>query len=505
MILMKKNWKLCETLVVGIIGTNEIHLADPTQKSYVKEIDKLLNKEGGKKIIIENNNFSIRLCGVNILVSHPELPCECSLQNQSDLEDIVRIIPYTKIDNGVFDGNNWSFLMDSQKNFLPAKEGIKIYEDAEIKMIRNFSLGSVTKTSKWVPGYYYFNEDTVYYYLGTMCTWKIQNSIANTTYGPQKTDETLHMVLDASDFRPVKGQTYNITDIIKDNFHKIKFLKKRSNMAKSQVAFAKDDFTNYLPLVEGLLEKWIKNNRINYNDYSSLITFSTGVENFFKIIEYSTSGEDLNLSTRSIELIESVIRDKMKFELIRRFNPKKHNISSLQEVAKQVFFNSISGDIYNQEDYYGNMLLSFGINIDNISKEIVDNFNPLLLMDTWEHYTNNIVNVLENPGELTEFFFDDSCEKNKNYSYYYGGKSNFSDKEKPVFEGIMDFCRETSKDHNEYMVRNAGTLSKPKYVEVFTITLDTIYRMYGNNVPSEVQDVLISGRFKKVTIKKDLK
>ena len=69
----------------------------------------------------------------------------------------------------------------------------------------------------------------------------------------------------------------------------------------------------------------------------------------------------------------------------------------------------------------------------------------------------------------------------------------------------MNFCRETSKDHNEYMVRNAGTLSKPKYVEVFTITLDTIYRMYGNNVPSEVQDVLISGRFKKVTIKKDLK
>ena len=40
------------------------------------------------------------------------------------------------------------------------KEGIKIYDDAEIKMIRNFSLGSVTKTSKWVPGYYYFNEDT---------------------------------------------------------------------------------------------------------------------------------------------------------------------------------------------------------------------------------------------------------------------------------------------------------------------------------------------------------
>ena len=207
-------------------GTNEIHLADPTQKSYVKEIDKLLNKEGGKKIIIENNNFSIRLCGVNILVSHPELPCECSLQNQSDLEDIVRIIPYTKIDNGVFDGNNWSFLMDSQKNFLPAKEGIKIYEDAEIKMIRNFSLGSVAKTSKWVPGYYYFNEDTVYYYLGTMCTWKIQNSIANTTYGPQKTDETLHMVLDASDFRPVKGQTYNITDIIKITFIRLSFLRK---------------------------------------------------------------------------------------------------------------------------------------------------------------------------------------------------------------------------------------------------------------------------------------
>lgn len=505
MTLMEKNWKLCETLVVGIIGTNEIHLADPTQKSYVKEIDKLLNKEGGKKLTIENNNFSIRLCGVNLMISHPDLPCECSLQNQSDLEDIMRIISCAKIDNGIFEGSNWSFLMDSHKNFLPAKEGIKVYDDAEIKMIRNFSLGSATKTSKWVPGYCYFNEDMTYYYLGTMCTWRKRDSVAKTTYGPQQIDEALHMVLDSNDFKPIKGQSYNISDIIKDNFHKIKFLKKRSNMAKSQVAFAKDDFTNYLPLVEGLLEKWIKDNRINYNNYSNLITFSMGIENFFKIIEYSTSGEDLNLSVRSIELIESVIRDKMKFELIRNFNPKKYNISSLQKDVEQSFFYSIHGDIYNQEEYYGNMLLSFGININNISKEVVDGFDPLSLMDTWEHYTNNIVNVSENPGELTEFFLDDSCERNKNYSYYYGGKDSLSDKEKPIFEEIMEFCRETSKDHNEYMVRNAGTLSKPKYVEVFTITIDTIHRMYGNNVPSDVQEVLISGKFKKVTIKKDLK
>ena len=57
MTLMEKNWKLCETLVVGIIGTNEIHLADPTQKSYVKEIDKILSF------------YLIFFCSQNFLIS----------------------------------------------------------------------------------------------------------------------------------------------------------------------------------------------------------------------------------------------------------------------------------------------------------------------------------------------------------------------------------------------------------------------------------------------------
>ena len=57
---------------------------------------------------------------------------------------------------------------------------------------------------------------------------------------------------------------------------------------------------------------------------------------------------------------------------------------------------------------------------------------------------------------------------------------------------------------NEYSVRNMGTLSKPKLVEYFVITMDTIYNIYGNNVPEEIQNVLISGKFSKVTIKRDL-
>ena len=70
----------------------------------------------------------------------------------------------------------------------------------------------------------------------------------------------------------------------------------------------------------------------------------------------------------------------------------------------------------------------------------------------------------------------------------------------------MNFCRDTSNSSSEYLVRNVGTLTKPKYIEVFNITIDTVNRMYKDTkIPENIQQLLIQDRFVRVTIKLDKK
>ena len=116
--IMEKNWKLCERLVIGIFEDSEALIADPSQKTGEKEIDKKLGKISGKKLFVENNNFSIRICGMNIMINHPDFSNELILSNQTELQEIIKIISQIQTDKGVFEGNNWSLLMDNHKNFL---------------------------------------------------------------------------------------------------------------------------------------------------------------------------------------------------------------------------------------------------------------------------------------------------------------------------------------------------------------------------------------------------
>ena len=113
---MEKNWRLCGTIVAAIIDNDtKVHFADPDQKGYMKEINKII-KEGGRSISLENTGFTVRICNDIVYVNHPDLPNECVLVNQASVEDYLHIISHTTVTNGVFDGT-WSFLIDVYKNF----------------------------------------------------------------------------------------------------------------------------------------------------------------------------------------------------------------------------------------------------------------------------------------------------------------------------------------------------------------------------------------------------
>lgn len=504
--IMEKNWKLNETLVIGVFDDSEAIIADANQKTCVKEIEKRVSKLGGKKLVLENSNFSIRLCGVNLMINHPEFEKELSLSNQAELQDIVKIINFAKIENGIFEGNNWSLLMDSHKNFLPAREGIKIYDVAEVEMIRRFSIVNSSKTSKWEAGYSYCDENKTYYYLGTICSWKAKNSL-NSVYGPQECSE-LHMVLDSNDFRPKAGQTYTVTELIKNYFGKITFLKKRSNLIKIKTQVATDDFVNYVPLLEEMINNWYTINKTTYSSMSNLITYKEDLSRLFKMFEYSTAGEPVVLSTNSINKIREILNDCVKYTIVKYW--EKNYIHDTKKTFQEMLFNFFDeffreSDVYNKQTYYQSLIEKVsGIDINNIITESIDKFDPSELDNNWKNYINNIVNVESCYGELTDFLLDDSSEKNQwHYGYHQRSKTQFTDEESKIFEKIIDFCRETSKSSSEYYIKNSGTLAKPKYIEKFTITIDTIVRMYGDDVPEDVQRVLINGRFKKVIIKKD--
>ena len=505
--IMEKNWKLCERLVVGILENSEATIADPSQKNGEKEIDKLLKKSNGRKIFVENNNFSIRVCGINIMINHPDFDNELILSNQTELQEVVKIMSSIQMNKGVFEGNNWSLLMDNHKNFLPAKEGIDIYDIAEVEMIRRFSITNSPKTSKWEVGYSYHSENETYYYLGTIAGWRTKNSL-NSNYGPQSPEE-LHMVLDSGSFKPKSGQQYTINELVQNYFGSIKFLKKKSTMAKSKTPFATNNFTNYVPLLDSMIDNWIKENKSIYNENSNLVIYKEELSRLFKFFEYSTPGEPIVLSVDSIQKLKNILKDNIRYCLVRNWSTEFTNAKTEAVVNEicQIFYDTFfkESDVYNTMSYYGSLIEKVsGLVLTDLIEESLTTFDPLTLMDTWENYLNNIVNVEANRGDLTDFLLDDSFEKNNwYYGYHQRTKTTFTDAEDKIFSDIMDFCRETSKTSSEYFIKNSGTLSKPKYVEQFTITIDTILRMYGNNVPEEVQQVLINGRFKKVIIKKD--
>ena len=505
--IMEKNWKLCERLVIGIFENSEAIIADPSQKNGEKEIDKLLKKSNGRKVFVENNNFSIRVCGVNVMINHSDFDNELILSNQTELQEIVNIMTSIRMDNGVFEGNNWSLLMDNHKNFLPAKEGIDVYDVAEIEMIRRFSVTNLPKTSKWDVGYSYHSESETYYYLGTIASWRVKNSL-NTDYGPQSTEE-LHMVLDSTSFKPKTGQQYTTAELIQDYFSSIRFLKKKSTMAKSKTPFATDNFTNYVPLLDSMIDKWIKENKSTYSENSNLIVYKEELSRLLKFFEYSTVGEPVVLSVDSIQKLKDILKDNIKYCLVRHWSTEFTNVKNEAVVneIRQIFYDTFfrESDVYNTMTYYDSLIEKVsGLKLTELVEESLATFDSLSLMNTWENYINNIVNVEANRGDLTDFILDDSFEKNQwYYGYHQRTKTTFTDAESKVFDDVMDFCRETSKTSSEYFIKNSGTLSKPRYVEQFTITIDTILRMYGDNVPEEVQQVLISGRFKKVIIKKD--
>lgn len=506
--IMEKNWKLCERLVIGIFEDSEALIADPSQKTGEKEIDKKLGKISGKKLFVENNNFSIRICGMNIMINHPDFSNELILSNQTELQEIIKIISQIQTDKGVFEGNNWSLLMDNHKNFLPAKEGIDIYDIAEVEMIRRFSLINSPKTSKWDVGYSYCDETKTYYYLGTVCSWINKESSITTKYGPQS-DVELHMVLDSDSFKPVTGQQYTVSELIKKYFTSIQFLKKKSTMSKIKTAFATDDFTNYVPFLDSMIDNWIKENKTTCNSKSNLIFYKEDLSRLFRYFEYSKTNETIILSMDSISKLEKILRNCIKYCLVKHWQ-KEYTSASASAIISEIrgiFYDSFfkETNIYNRQSYYEDMIEKVsGLRVDDLINKEVSLFDPMTLMDTWENYVNNIINVDFNSGDLTDFLLDESYEKNQwHYGYHQKTKTTFTDPEKKVFDDIMDFCRETSKSSSEYFIKNSGSLSKPKYVEQFTITIDTIFRMYGDNVPEDVQQVLMNGKFKRVIIKKD--
>lgn len=519
------NWRLCGTLAIAYIdSTGEIYFTDSEQKTSQKELDKLI-KDGGKKFLIENSGFSIRLTGDNyLLVSHSDLGNrEYLLKNAADMIDIMKIIsdPEVKLQGGVFEGNNWSFVLNPNRNFLPAKEGTKVYDDAELEMIKRFTIGTSPKTSKWEPGYRYDDETSSIYYLGTVGSWVNNNNNNNNKYTysiASQGKEVYYMILESKNFRPKPNQS--LEEVFKENFFNIKFKTKRNTLVKASKPFATGtSIANITDTWENIIENWIKENETTYSEYSNLVMYKKNPGYLFEIFKYTNLNEVPLLSTKSKELIESILKHYFKYILVRYWNKKgvfpgdwfgenKSAEDNTKSLLKCVYHSFDDEGNYWKEEYFTTLFSELGIDTNKISTETIAVFEPTKMFDTWEHYLNNIPNVEENPiGNFTNIWIDESSYSSRDY-YYSSDTKRLDELKEPyksVFTDILEYCKNESKNSGDYIVRNKGTLNKPKYVEQFRITLDTICNKYEGNVPETIQEALINGKFLKLTYIRDLK
>ncbi len=519
------NWRFCKSLAIAYIDqSGEVHFADSEQKNYVKELDKLI-KEGGRKYLIENSGFSVRLSGVNLYISNPEIgEGEFLLQNSANIEDILKIVSESgvEISEGVFKGNNWCFVIDYNKNFLPVKEGMKIYEDAELEAVKKIVSSTSTKTSKWEPGYRYDSEDSrSVYYLGTATSWKTANKYSTLT--PAETE--FHMVLESDCFNP-RDTTKTLEEIIKENFFNIKFYTKKSSLFKSNVKFISgpDKVNKITTLWDSIIENWIKENETTYSNYSNLITYRKNVGELLSLFLHTANDKDVPvLSEKGENMLTSVIRNYLYYLLVTYYDKcnyfssktwigKGKTIEENCANLKQILFIKIIDSLnYHKEEYFTSLFMELGINLDTLIQDVVSSFNPAKMFDTWQDYLNNISNIAESfGGDFTEVWIDESKIKPKDsfFGYYNSNVQEISalkDPYKTIFSDIFQYCVETSKNPVEYTIKNRGTLSKPAYVEQFRITIDTIMRKYENNVPEKVAKPLIDGRFLRLTYIRDLK
>ena len=513
---MEKNWRLCGTIVAAIIDNDtKVHFADPDQKGYMKEINKII-KGGGRSITLENAGFTVRICNDIVYVSHPDLPNECVLVNQASTGDYLHIISHTTVTNGVFDGT-WSFLVDVYKNFLPGRDGISIYDKAEIEMIRKFSLAAGKKTSSWTPGCSYHNETETIYYLGTVCSWKTKESL-NFKFGPTQNTKEIHMMLSSDDYKPTGNET--LEEVIKNNFFKIRFSDSKNKMVEGNSKFATGEVKEMVPLWDSIIEKWGKENLGYINKYSNLIQYNMEITNLFSLFEYTKSGEDFfGFSETGKNHLKDIIKNEMRYIVTTYWNtattgyfddqiydyktPEQNATAALSIM----FENQYNCKVYNRIEYFGQMFKMLGIDLNEIAVDVVKNFNPLCLMNNWKNYVNNLSIVENNSGLFTSATINDSSDRPDGY---YNSSTINSDSlttdQKNFFDSIMTFCRDTSKNSSEYMIRNIGTLTRPKYIEVFNITIDTVNRMYKDTeIPKDIQQMLIKDRFVRVTIKLDKK
>jgi hypothetical protein len=512
---MEKNWRLCGTLIAAITDNTKVLFVDPDQKGYTKEVNKII-KNGGQSITLENNGFSVRICNDIVYVNHPNLPNECVLVNSAELKDLIYIISHTTVNNGIFDGH-WSFLVDIYKNFLPARDGISLYEKAELEMIRKFSLVNGKKTSSWEPGYCYYNETETLYYLGTVRTWRKDSSSIKTEFGTIPGNKEYHMTLSSEDYKPTGFET--LEEVIKNNFYKIKFSEKRNKMVASTNKFATGEVKEMVPLWEDIINNWRSENFGYINKYSNLVCYKSEITNLFSLFEYTKDGEDFfNFSSEGKNILREILKDEMKYLITTYWgyntyhleegpSPLKSNEQNINVLTSGIFEIQHNCQIYNRVEYYTQMMNMIGISLRDIAKEVVNEFNPANLINSWKNYVNNLSYVENENGLFTSAVINKSSDRPD--GYYSSNTVEYDDlttDQKELLEDAVNFCRNTSKDCSEYLIKNIGTLSKPKYVEVFNITIDTINRMYKDTeIPEKIQQILIKDRFTRITIKLDKK
>lgn len=253
-------------------------------------------------------------------------------------EFLKDMIAHSTVINGYLKERvNPVFSREAEKEVALVHEGMEAYKECYNEMVKEMLLKSSRKTKKWVPGHKYVTETSVFYYLGSFNSHRVNDKDSEYVDSLDKSKAYLYV----SDLKGCK----TISEVFKTQKYG-KEIKAFYNNLPSAVECG-EVLTSDLKRVETLWDDMIKN--------------STGLVDLLDIFCYRSDNVD------SIPVgVEKLIIDRMKdqyFRCLLRLEGICHDIKS------NFWINTDPRNI-SSRDYYTGLMTVIGIDCKKVFSEV---------------------------------------------------------------------------------------------------------------------------------------
>lgn len=431
-----KNFRLSSELDVFLIKEKSIVFFSPVNESrfktnllkYIRKTYRFDNLIQNIRII--NEKFKLKFNhDLKLEVSSPHLPNPGTYYIIGNLveepEYTYKILSQLTCINGEFSSYLFEISSDYINNaasfeVFPVCQEMKEYNEYLQNFSRYISFDIKRKTRTLIPGHAYSTKDKTLYYLGEV---KLRKS-PKTGFIDNNDDCDLNTGYLYTEV--LKENCKSISDILKSYSFgdELKISNKKITAVDCGEVLKDEDF-KFQDYWEDLIKNTINNNRRNIDEEN--IPNLSGInsdriynnEAIFDILSVQSPGAGkIQLSKSIISLIESVLRENLKFtfsdsvlmnNIYNRFSPKnsreklESKIISLQNsyFYSDFFYRYNYSTSIMEKSYRLNLFKYYNIDFLKICEDIITNWSDKDIYSNFDNYLKNINYTLHNYADFS--------------------------------------------------------------------------------------------------------